>query len=84
MVCQGLHSTVGVSLETMRYHTESVTRGIRRGRGAAWVIGDLPFGSYHESSEQALRSAAVLMQAGAHMVKLEGGGLTTRTVQFFV
>ena len=84
MVCQGLHSTVGVSLETMRYHTESVTRGIRRGRGAAWVIGDLPFGSYHESSEQALRSATVLMQAGAHMVKLEGGGWTTRTVQFLV
>lgn len=84
MVCQGLHSTVGVTLETMRYHTESVTRGIRRQQGAAWVIGDLPFGAYHESPEQALRSAAVLMQAGAHMVKLEGGGWTTRTVQFLV
>ena len=84
MVCQGLSSTVGVSLETMRYHTESVVRGLRRVQGTAWVIGDLPFGTYQESREQALRSAAVLMQAGAHMVKLEGGGWTTETVRFLV
>jgi 3-methyl-2-oxobutanoate hydroxymethyltransferase len=84
MVCQGLSSTTGVTLETMRYHTESVVRGLRRVQGTAWVIGDLPFGSYHESREQALRSATVLMQAGAHMVKLEGGGWTTETVRFLV
>ena len=84
MVCQGLASTVGVSLETMRYHTESVVRGLRRVQGSAWVIGDLPFGSYQEGREQALRSATVLMQAGAHMVKLEGGGWTTDTVRFLV
>jgi len=84
MVCQGLSSTVGVSLETMRYHVESVTRGVRRVQGTAWIIGDLPYGTYHESKEQALRSAAVLMQAGAHMVKLEGGGWTTETVRFLV
>jgi len=84
MVCQGLASTVGVSLETMRYHTESVTRGLYRAQATAWVIGDLPFGSYHESKEQAIRSASVLMQAGAHMVKLEGGGWTTETVRFLV
>ncbi|RZL85579.1 MAG: 3-methyl-2-oxobutanoate hydroxymethyltransferase, partial [Variovorax sp.] len=76
MVCQGLHSTVGVALETMRYHTESVFRGLRRVQGTAWLVADLPFGSYQESREQALRSATVLMQAGAHMVKLEGGGWT--------
>ena len=51
MVCQGLSSTVGVSLETMRYHVESVARGLRRAQGAAWLIGDLPFGVYHESKE---------------------------------
>ena len=84
MVCQGLSSTVGVSLETMRYHTESVTRGLNRSQATAWVIADLPFGSYHESKEQAIRSASVLMQAGAHMVKLEGGGWTTETVRFLV
>jgi 3-methyl-2-oxobutanoate hydroxymethyltransferase len=84
MVCQGLSSTVGVALDTMRYHVESVTRGVRRVQGTAWIIGDLPFGTYHESREQALRSAAVLMQAGAHMVKLEGGGWTADTVRFLV
>jgi 3-methyl-2-oxobutanoate hydroxymethyltransferase len=84
MVCQGLPSTVGVSLEAMRYHTESVSRGLHRVQGTAWLIADLPFGSYHESPEQALRSATVLMQAGAHMVKLEGGGWTAPTVRFLV
>ncbi len=84
MVCQGLHSTVGVSLDDMRYHTESVARGIRRAQGTAWVIADLPFGTYQESKEQAFRSAAVLMQAGAHMIKLEGGGWTTEVVHFLV
>ena len=84
MVCQGLTSTVGVTLETMRHHTECVATGLRRAQGVAWLIGDLPFGSYHESKEQALRSAVVLMQAGAHMVKLEGGGWTTEVVRFLV
>jgi len=84
MVCQGLSSTVGVSLDTMRYHVECVARGVQRVQGTTWIIGDLPFGSYHESKEQALRSASVLMQAGAHMVKLEGGGWTTDTVHFLV
>ena len=84
MVCQGLPSTVGVSLDAMRYHTESVSRGLHRVQATAWLIADLPFGSYHESPEQALRSATMLMQAGAHMVKLEGGGWTAPTVRFLV
>jgi 3-methyl-2-oxobutanoate hydroxymethyltransferase len=84
MVCQGLSSTVGVTLETMRYHVESVATGIRRVQGTAWIIGDLPFGSYQETKEQALRSATVLMQAGAHMVKLEGGDWTAEVVNFLV
>ena len=84
MVCQGLSSTVGVTLETMRHHTECVANGLRRAQGTAWLIGDLPFGTYHESKEQALRSAIVLMQAGAQMVKLEGGGWTAEVVRFLV
>jgi len=84
MVCQGLSSTVGVTLETMCYHTASVVRGLQRVQATAWVIADLPFGSYHEGPEQALRSAAELMRAGAHMVKLEGGGWTAQTVRFLV
>lgn len=84
MVCQGLSSTVGVSLENMAYHMESVSRGLRRSQGTAWLLADLPFGTYHESKEQALHNAALLMRAGAHMVKLEGGGWTTETVRFLV
>lgn len=78
MVLQGQPSTVPVTLEQMVYHTQCVARGNRN----AWVIGDLPFGSYQASPEQALHSATALMQAGAHMVKLEGGGWTTETVRF--
>ena len=84
MVCQGLPSTVGVSLQSMCYHTRSVARGLERAQGSAWVIADLPFGSYQESREQALRSASELMHCGAQMVKLEGGGWTTETVRFLV
>lgn len=82
MVCQGLDSTVAVSLDAMRHHTESVARGLRRMQGAAWLIADLPFGSYQESKEQALRNSIALMQSGAQMVKLEGGGWTIDTVRF--
>jgi len=84
MVCQGLATTVGVTMETMCYHTESVARGLRRVQATSWLVSDLPFGSYHESKEQAIRSASALMHAGAHMVKLEGGGWTTETVHFLV
>ena len=84
MVCQGLSSTVGVTLETMRHHTECVANGLRRAQSLAWLIADLPFGSYHASKEQALHSAVILMQAGANMVKLEGGGWTADTVRFLV
>jgi 3-methyl-2-oxobutanoate hydroxymethyltransferase len=80
MVLQGHDSTVPVSLDEMAYHTQCVARGNTH----AWVVGDLPFGSYHASADQALRSAARLMQSGAHMVKLEGGGWTAETVRFLV
>ncbi len=78
MVCQGQTSTVGVSLEAMRYHTACVSHH----KNTALVVSDLPFGSYQSSKERALQSAVILMQAGAHMVKLEGGGWTTETVEF--
>ena len=78
MLVQGHSSTVPVSLDDMVYHTRCVVRGNR----TAWVVGDLPFGSYQESREQALRSSVALMQAGANMVKLEGGGWTAETVRF--
>ena len=78
MVLQGHTSTVPVTLQQMAYHTRCVAQA----NPAAWLIGDLPFGSYQESPEQALRSSTALMEAGAKMVKLEGGGWTTETVRF--
>jgi 3-methyl-2-oxobutanoate hydroxymethyltransferase len=80
MVLQGKPGTLPVTLEEMAYHTRCVAAGNR----SAWVIGDLPFGSYQASREQALASSAQLMQAGAQMVKLEGGGWTADTVRFLV
>ena len=82
MVLQGGHSTLAVTLQEMAYHTRCVAE--RPGPRRAWVIGDLPFGSYQGSAEQALRSSVALMQAGAQMVKLEGGGWTAASVRFLV
>ena len=78
MIVQGHSSTVPVTVDEMVYHTRCVARGNR----TAWVVGDLPYGSYQENREQALRSSVALMQAGAHMIKLEGGGWTAETVHF--
>ncbi len=80
MVIQGRDSTLAVSIEDTAYHIECVVRGAQR----AFIIGDLPFGSYQESPEQAFRSSARLMAAGAQMVKLEGGATMAATVRFLV
>ncbi|MFO1340737.1 MAG: 3-methyl-2-oxobutanoate hydroxymethyltransferase [Burkholderiaceae bacterium] len=79
-VVQGEASTLPVTLEQMAYHTRCVAQGKR----SAFLITDLPFGSYEASPAQALASAATLMRAGAQMVKLEGGGYTAETVRFLV
>src|SRR5216683_610636 len=80
MVLQGRTSTLAVSIDEMAYHTACVVRGNR----TAWVIADMPFGSYQESADVAMRHAALLMQQGAQMVKLEGGGWTAPIVRFLV
>lgn len=74
MVIQGESSTLPVTLDQMRYHVACVARGLANAGGKAWLIGDLPFGTYHASPAAAYQSAATLMQAGAHMVKIEGAG----------
>lgn len=82
-VVQGHATTLPVTLDQMAYHTECVARGI--GSSArAFVIADMPFGSYQEGPAQALRSAVRLMAAGAQMVKLEGGAHMADTVRFLV
>jgi len=64
----------------MQYHTRCVAKGSK----TAYIIADMPFGSYQQSPEQAMRNAARLMAAGAHMVKLEGGDVMLETVEFLV
>jgi len=78
MVIQGHGSTLPVKLAEMAYHTRCVAAGTER----AFIVADLPFGSYQPSAERAYASAARLMAAGAHMVKLEGGTVMTDTVAF--
>lgn len=80
MVVQGHDSTLPVTLDDVAYHVACVARGTAR----AFILGDLPFGSYQEGATQAFRSAAILMAAGAQMVKLEGGAQMSETVHFLV
>jgi 3-methyl-2-oxobutanoate hydroxymethyltransferase len=80
MVIQGNDSTLPVTLEDVEYHVRCVARGSRR----ALVIADMPFGSFQESREQAFRSCARAMAAGAQMVKLEGGAVMVETTRFLV
>jgi 3-methyl-2-oxobutanoate hydroxymethyltransferase len=77
---QGRSTTLPVTLDHIVYHTECVSRGARR----AFVLSDMPFGSYQNSPEQAMTSAARLLAAGAQMVKLEGGAYMAETVRFLV
>jgi 3-methyl-2-oxobutanoate hydroxymethyltransferase len=77
MVCQGHNSTLPVSIADMVYHTASVARGNQH----ALLVADMPFASY-ATPEQAYANAAQLIQAGAHMVKLEGGRWLLETVKF--
>ena len=80
MVVQGLDSTLPVTLDEVAYHTRCVARGLQ----AAWLIADMPFGSYQQGPEQAFANAVQLMQAGAKMVKLEGGAWLAPTIAFLV
>ena len=70
MVILGYQSTVPVTIEEMLHHTKAVVRGTKK----AMVIGDMPFLTYHTSTDDALRNAARFIQeGGAQAVKLEGG-----------
>ncbi|MFW2456270.1 3-methyl-2-oxobutanoate hydroxymethyltransferase [Methyloversatilis discipulorum] len=83
-VLQGHDTTLPVTLNDMAYHTGCVARGLANVGGRAFLITDLPFGSYQETREQAMRSSVQLMTAGAQMVKLEGGAHMADTVRFLV
>src|SRR6188474_1574757 len=78
MVIQGHDTTVPVTLDHVIYHSRAVAKGLFR----PFLIGDMPFMTYH-SREQALDNAVRLMQeGGAKMVKLEGGAGQIEIVEF--
>lgn len=77
MVCQGHSSTLPVTLDAVAYHTASVARGNQ----TAFLLADMPFGTY-ATPETAFANAVRLMQAGAQMVKIEGGAWLVETVRF--
>ncbi|CAM4158077.1 ketopantoate hydroxymethyltransferase [Pedobacter westerhofensis] len=69
-VMAGHETTLPITLDQMIYHAQGVVRGATR----AFVVVDLPFGSYQGNSKEALSSAIRIMkESGAHGVKLEGG-----------
>jgi 3-methyl-2-oxobutanoate hydroxymethyltransferase len=75
MTVLGYDSTIPVTMEQMIYHVEAVARGNKK----SLIVGDLPFMTY-ATPDDALRNCARIMQAGAHMVKLEGGAWLAETV----
>jgi 3-methyl-2-oxobutanoate hydroxymethyltransferase len=78
MVLQGRESTLAVTLRDVIYHTRCVARGAKR----AFIISDMPFGSFQTGPLQAFANAAKLMAAGAHMVKMEGGNPMAETISY--
>ncbi|MDT0379565.1 3-methyl-2-oxobutanoate hydroxymethyltransferase [Streptomyces sp. DSM 42041] len=77
----GYETTVPVTMDEIAILSAAVVRGTRR----ALVVGDLPFGSYQEGPEQALRNATRLVkEAGVGAVKLEGGERSLRQTELLV
>ncbi len=78
MVLQGFDSTLPVTLDDMAYHTACVARGAK----LAFILADMPFGTFQVSPQQTFANAARLMVAGAQMVKIEGGAQMADSVHF--
>lgn len=70
MVLQGSRDTLNVSMRDMIYHTRTVAAGAKN----TLIMTDMPYGSYEDSPQKALKNARQLIAAGAHIVKIEGGG----------
>ena len=80
MVLHGGKDTLNVSMQDMVYHTCSVAAGAKN----TLIMTDMPYDSYEESPERALENARQLIAAGAHIVKLEGGGSIVENARHLV
>lgn len=77
-VMAGNETTLPITLDHLIYHATGVVKGIKR----AFVVVDLPFGSYQGSSRLALESSIRIMkESGAHSVKMEGGAEIRESVE---
>jgi len=78
MVVLGYENTLPVTLDEMLHHTRAVARALRR----AFLVADMPFGSYHGSIDDAVRNAIrFVKEAGAQAVKIEGGATRAELVR---
>lgn len=77
MVVQGHNTTIPVTVEQIAYHLKCVSRGCQ----SPFIVADLPYGTYN-TLDDANRNSCILMQEGAHMVKLEGGSEFCSTIEF--
>jgi len=78
MVVLGYENTIPVTLGDILHHTRAVVRGTKR----ALVVADMPFMTYHRSTDQALENAGrCIQEGGAHAVKLEGGRTMAATIE---
>ena len=81
MIMLGYDSTVPVTMEDMIHHIKPVVKGAPN----TFIIGDMPFGSYNESIEQAIHNATRLTkETNCDCVKLEGGATVVETVRAIV
>jgi 3-methyl-2-oxobutanoate hydroxymethyltransferase len=81
MVVHGLPTTVGVTVEMMILHGQAVMRRSKK----AFVVVDMPFGSYEASCEQAFMNASRIMrETGCQAVKIEAGTYAADTVRYLV
>jgi 3-methyl-2-oxobutanoate hydroxymethyltransferase len=81
MTVLGYPSTVPVTLEEMLMLSAAVRRGLR----TPFLVGDLPFGSYEASDEQAIATAQrFVKEGGVEAVKLEGGGASVERARAIV
>lgn len=78
MVLQGHETTLPVTLEQITYHTACVARGAKR----AFIVADMPFGTFQTGPADTFRNAVQLVAAGAQMVKVEGGAPMFETVAY--
>ena len=80
MTMLGLPNTLSITMDVMLHHASAVARGVKR----AFIVGDMPFLSYHTSVGEAVKNAGEFMRVGCDAVKLEGGAAVAPVVRSIV